>query len=171
MPSREETAFGAVLVMATIVRRSQWSTGASGSANESTPSARSPRCHSTKPPKIERAADPEPRLASAESPDGSSARPAARLAASASADEVEEAHDPPRLLAGGVHPIDHEAIGLAAAEADRCLRPEPVEGERDAARGREVQRRVALAPVLDQGDVHVGASGRVGADHLGGGLL
>src|SRR5438874_11620920 len=85
MPFREDTDFGVVLVIATTIRTSQWSAGASGSANESTPSARSPRCHSTKPPKIERAAEPEPRRASAESYAASSVQPAARLAASASA--------------------------------------------------------------------------------------
>src|SRR5207253_10524549 len=81
MPFREDTDFGVVLVIATTIRTSQWSAGASGSANESTPSARSPRCHATKPAKIERAAEPKPRRASAESSVASSVQPAARLAA------------------------------------------------------------------------------------------
>src|SRR5439155_1649616 len=72
--------------------------GASGSATESRPSGRSPRRHSTKPPKIERAAEPEPRRASAESAGGSSTIPAARLAASASAAKAaaEDARPTPR---------------------------------------------------------------------------
>src|SRR5207244_3225220 len=122
MPFREDTDFGVVLVIATTIRTSQWSAGASGSANESTPSARSPRCHSTKPPKIERAAE-------------------------------------------------HEPVFVAGAEADVRLDVEPLERERDAPRRGEIQRRVALAPVLHQGDIHVGASGRVGAGHLAGALF
>ena len=61
--------------------------GPSGSARAtaSLPSGRSPRAISTKPPKIERAAEPEPTRASADSSDGDSVRPAARVAATASA--------------------------------------------------------------------------------------
>src|SRR5207247_1105798 len=98
MPARDETAFGALDVTATTTRTSQKSGGASGSATESRPSGRSPRRHSTKPPKIERAAEPEPRRASAESAGGSSTIPAARLAASASAAKAaaEDARPTPR---------------------------------------------------------------------------
>src|SRR2546427_705278 len=71
MRARAEPAFGALDVPATPPRTSQKSGGASGSATESRPSGRSPRRHSTKPPKIERAAEPEPRRASAESAGGS----------------------------------------------------------------------------------------------------
>src|SRR5262249_796970 len=74
-----------MLTSATTTRRSQSAGASSGSAIESEPSGCSPRCHSTKPPKIERAAEPEPRRASAESAGGSSRRPAARLPARASA--------------------------------------------------------------------------------------
>src|SRR5437773_409093 len=92
------TAFGALEVTATTTRRAQKAGGAGGSATESRPSARSPRRHSTNPPKIERAAEPEPRRASAESAGGSSAIPAARLAASASAAKAaaEDARPTPR---------------------------------------------------------------------------
>src|SRR5438046_9996564 len=97
MPARDETAFGALEATATPPRTSQNPGGASGSATESHPSARSPRRHSTKPPKIDRAAEPEPRRASAESAGGSSASPAARLAASASAAKAAaEERSPPQ---------------------------------------------------------------------------
>src|SRR5438876_8194286 len=98
MPARDETAFGALDVTATTTRTSQKSGGASGSATESRPSGRSPRRHAPRPPKIERAAEPEPRRASAESAGGSSTIPAARLAASASAAKAaaEDARPTPR---------------------------------------------------------------------------
>ncbi len=67
------------------MRRSQSAGARSGSAIESRPSARSPRRHSTKPPNTERAADPDPLRARADSAGGSRRRPAARLVASASA--------------------------------------------------------------------------------------
>src|SRR5262245_37956794 len=85
MPSRDDTAFAPLCVMATTTRSSQSPAARSGSAIESLPSARSPRCHSTNPPKIERAAEPEPRRASAERAGASSRSPAARLPARASA--------------------------------------------------------------------------------------
>src|SRR5205809_7229922 len=85
MPARDETAFGALEVTATTTRRSQKSGGASGSATESRPSARSPRRHTTNPPKIDRSAEPDPRPASAENAGRPSTNPAAPRAASASA--------------------------------------------------------------------------------------
>src|SRR2546427_13099362 len=71
MPAREETSFAWLVVTATTTRMSQPSVVAREAATESRPSGRSPRRHSTKPPKIERAAEPEPRRASAESAGGS----------------------------------------------------------------------------------------------------
>ncbi len=88
----EPSAFSPAAVIATTRRRSQGgvavgpsSRSPSGEATASRPSARSPRAISTKPPKIERAAEPEPRRASSDSSLGGSSSPAARDAASASA--------------------------------------------------------------------------------------
>src|SRR5207244_3881038 len=102
MPAREETAFGALVVTAITTRMSQPSVAARDEAMESRPSFRSPRRHSTKPPKIERAAEPEPRRASAESAGGSSRSPAARLPARARA--AKAAADDARPIPRGTVP-------------------------------------------------------------------
>ena len=77
----EPIAFGPDAVIATTRRTSQPSLRLLGRycgracATASLPSARSPRAISTKPPKIERAAEPEPTRASADSSGGDSVRP------------------------------------------------------------------------------------------------
>src|SRR5579875_168473 len=192
MPSRDDTGFACVLVTATTTRTSHASSASTGSATESLPSGRSPRRHSTKPPKTERAAEPEPRRARAESAAGSSARPAARLAASASAakaeaedaspaprgtvlrvttrarsrpDHVEEAAHPLRLGLGRRRPVDLDPVALAGTKDHARFGAEAVEGEREAARDRQVQGGIALPPVLHQRHVHVGAGGDFLPDH------
>ncbi len=63
----------------------QWRRGYRGTATQSDPSALRPARHSTKPPKTDRLALPEPSRASCESSGGLKRRPAARDAAPASA--------------------------------------------------------------------------------------
>ena len=60
MASPDAMALGPSAVIATTRRTSQASAGKSACAQASLPSASSPAAISTKPPKIERAADPEP---------------------------------------------------------------------------------------------------------------
>src|SRR5205814_5508387 len=55
-------------------------------------------------------------------------------AAGGRADEVEEAREPPRLVARGLRAVDHEPVFVAGAEADVRLDVEPLERERDAPR-------------------------------------
>ena len=163
-------------------------------ATASLPSARSPRAISTKPPKIERAAEPEPTprqhrqlgrpTASARpraspparaprSPDADDASPAAvgtlfslvthaRGARRASCCRRARARDrgtrtrarlSRRRRARRRARCDPSRQRRIAVERDRRARPQPIERQRQAAGGRQVQRGVALAPVLHQRDV------------------
>src|SRR3954470_20811126 len=81
----EPIAFGPCAVTAITRRTGQSSAPGIGCATASRPSLRSPRAISTKPPKIDRATDPEPGRASPETSAGDTASPAACDAATASA--------------------------------------------------------------------------------------
>src|SRR6187401_2548338 len=89
MAEREETSLADSVVIAARSRRSQCSGGWRGCAKESAPSGSEPAFISTKPPKIERAAEPDPRRASRLSSVGVSFSPAAWVAARASAAKAE----------------------------------------------------------------------------------
>ena len=64
MPRVDESLLRRLEVMAITTRNGQSGASSSGSAMASLPSSRCPRCIRTKPPNIERAAEPEPRRAS-----------------------------------------------------------------------------------------------------------
>ena len=157
----------------------------------------SPACMRTKPPKIERAAEPEPRRARSDSSRGGSSRPAARAAATASAakpeadeaspdavgkrlcavtrargreagalaHEVEERRHARGLGGAGGLAVELELVAPSAgSNSTRGLGDERGERQRQAAGGGQVERGVALAPVLDERDV--GARARGDAGHL-----
>src|ERR1039457_6257602 len=85
MAAVDPMAFSPWAVMATQSRTSHAASSSNLCATASEPPASTPADISTKPPKIERAADPEPRRASAESSAGDNLKPAAREAARARA--------------------------------------------------------------------------------------
>src|SRR5262245_18109203 len=135
MPSRDETALGPLCVMATTTRTSQSSGSSNGSAIESLPSGRSPRCHSTNPPKIERAADPDPRRARADSAGDSSRSPAARVDATASAANAaaDEARPAPRgtqlrVTTRARDPMQPASARTRSRKRTRRSRSEPLAG-------------------------------------------
>ncbi len=199
MAAVEPRAFSPAAVMATTSRRSQPPPASSGCAAASLPSARAPRAISTKPPKIERAAEPEPRRASTDSSAGASASPAAPVAASASAANpdaddaspdavgtllsvttVARAAIPARArtrsrnavtraatFSDGRRAVQRDPIprAVAAVEGDAGAGAEAIERQREAAGGRQVERLVALSPVLDERDVGAGDGG--GGAHRG----
>ena len=85
MPAVDETRFASREVIATTTDSGQSAASRIGSANASLPSGAVPACSSTKPPKIERAADPEPRRARIDSSLAVASTPAAAQAATARA--------------------------------------------------------------------------------------
>src|SRR5262245_26453924 len=85
MPLREPISFSPFAVTAMTTSSGHSLLSSSGSAKLSLPSAAVPACISTKPPKIERAADPDPWRATMLRSRGESARPNAASAARTSA--------------------------------------------------------------------------------------
>src|SRR5262245_6967185 len=85
MPLREPTSFSPLAVTAMTTSSGHSPLCSSGSAKLSLPSRAEPACISTKPPKIERAADPEPCRATMLRSRGPSVRPSAASAARTSA--------------------------------------------------------------------------------------
>src|SRR5690606_30780031 len=85
MPSPEPTSFSPRAAIATTTSSGHSLAARIGSAKLSLPSGALPACISTKPPKIERAAEPEPRLARRLNSVGESVRPSAAAPAPTSA--------------------------------------------------------------------------------------
>ena len=119
---------------------------------------RAPRAISTKPPKIERAAEPEPRRASSDSSAGDSASPAARVAARASAANPDADDARPGAVGTLLSVIDRRARRdprprAHAIEKRRHARRELLAGRRavqrdpiGAARRRRRRRRACACP-------------------------
>src|SRR6185437_13784324 len=97
MPARESVAFFLWLVIATTTLSGHAAGSSNGFANASSPSPRVPAAISTKPPKIERAAEPEPRRARSDNSRASIPSPSARSTATASAakPDAEDANPAP----------------------------------------------------------------------------
>ena len=76
-----------------------------------------PACMRTKPPKIERAAEPEPRRASSDSSRGGSSRPAARVAATASAAKPDADEARPEAVGKRLCEVTRARVAIAGAVA------------------------------------------------------
>src|SRR5439155_6053497 len=85
--------------------------------------------------------------------------------AGARAHEVEELRHAAERARVGVGAVEHERVaGELAVEGDGGARRQPVERERERADGRQIQPGVALAPVLHERNVGVGARDSSHAD-------
>src|SRR5262249_61673143 len=82
---------------------------------------------------------------------------------------AQQVQEPEQALALGTSrglAVDGQLVRGRVAEADLGIHRQAVEGDREAARGGQVERGVTLPPVLDEGDVDVGARGDWGPEHF-----
>jgi len=79
--------------------------------------------------------------------------------AGAGAQQIQAQADAPGLAGIAAAVEAHLVLGQAGLERHLGARPQRIQGDGDGADHRQVERGIALAPVLDQGDVGLGLRG------------